>query len=294
MVKSERTSYLTMVSYRLFGKIIPRFTFLRNIYLKSGIYRLYESYIALMFFITTLVFVSVFTASAVLHRIFYDLPLLQYFTVVFILSSISALLVPILFITYPLYRSGQKKKEIDSNLVYTTGYMGVLSAGDISVERIFERISQVEQHPAIKDLAKRFMFNVKVFGFDVVSSLEDITRRSPSQVFSRLLAGITNTVKTSGDLKSLLAYETKRLLHTKREELKKTLNSLMTFGEIYISAMVMGPIVFIIMLTILSIMGNTSFGLSTIEQLNLLVFFGLPTLSLIFIVILNGMLPEEE
>ena len=172
--------------------------------------------------------------------------------------------------------------------------MGVLSAGGISIERMFERVTQVEQHPPIKDLARRLMTNIKMFGLDVTSSLGDITLRSPSETFSKLLIGITNTVKTSGDIKGLLTFETRRLLHAKREQLKKILATLIALGEVYITAMVMGPIVFIVILTIASIMGNVAFGLSPIEQLNLLVFFGIPMLSTIFILILNSILPEEE
>jgi hypothetical protein len=48
------------------------------------------------------------------------------------------------------------------------------------------------------------------------------------------------------------------------------------------------------MITILSIMGNVAFGLTPVEQLNLLVFFGLPIISTVFIVILNGVIPEED
>jgi len=249
---------------------------------------------ALMLFASLVVFVSAFAIGALLHYFLFNLTLFQYFIAVLTFSFIISLTVPIIFILYPLYRRGQRRKEIDANLVYTTGYMGVLSAGGISIERMFERVTQVEQHPPIKDLAKRLIANVKIFGLDVTSSLEDTTLRSPSEAFSKLLIGITNTVKTSGDLKSLLTFETKRLLHAKREQLKKTLGTLMTLGEIYITAMVMGPILLIVMLTILSIMGNVAFGLSPADQLNILVFFGLPTISTIFIVILNGVLPEEE
>ncbi len=297
MVKTERTSYLTAISYRLFGAhvqvITSRFTVFKQVYQKSGISRFYESYITLMLFVSLVVFVSTFAIGALLHHLF-NLTLVQYIIAVLTFSCVISLTVPIMFILYPLYRRGQKRKEIDANLVYTTGYMGVLSAGGISIERMFERVTQVEQRPAIKNLAKRLITNIKIFGLDVTSSLRDVTLNSPSETFSKLLIGITNTVKTSGDLKNLLTFETNRLLHTKREQLKKTLGTLIALGEIYIAAMVMGPIVFIVMLTILSIMGNVTFGLSPAEQLNLLVFFGLPIISTVFIIILNGVIPEEE
>ncbi len=296
MIRSEIESYLTTVSYRFFGKMASRFALkaFEQIYQKCGIVRLYESYMALMWFATWMTFLTAIAAGALLHHFLFDLTLLQYIIAVPTFSYIIALMVPIAFILYPLHRKAQRGKEIDANLVYTTGYMGVLSAGGIPIERIFDRVAEVEQHPAIKDLAKRLITNIKMFGSDVTSSLEDIRLKSPSEAFSRLLIGIANAVKTSGDLKSLLKFETDNLLHAKREQLKKTLGTLTVLGEIYITAMVMGPIVFIVMLTILSIIGNVAFGLSPPEQLNLLVFFGLPAISAIFVVVLNGVLPEEE
>lgn len=292
--KPERKSYLTAVSYRLFGGLASRFILLKQVYEGSGICRLYESYVALMLFASSVTFVSAFVIGAFLHYSLFKLALVQFLVADLMLSIIASLVVSILFVVYPLYRRDQRKKEVDSNLVYTTGYMEVLSAGGISVEKIFDRVIQVERHPAISDLAKRLITNIRVFGLDVVSSLGDVMRHSPSEIFCKLLVGITNTLKTSGDLKSLLTFETERLLHTKREQLKKTLNTMLALGEVYIAGVVMGPITFIVMITILSIMGNVAFGLSTVAQLNLIVFFGIPTISLIFIVVLNSFLPEEE
>lgn len=285
MAKPERKSYHKVDQ--------PRFKAFKQIYQKSGIYKLYESYMGLMFYASSVVFVSGFIIGALLHHFLFNLRFFQWLLAVLTFSCIISLTVPIIFILYPLYLRGTRKKEIEANLVYTIGYMGVLSAGGISIERIFERVTQVEKSPTIKDLTKMFVTNIKMFGLDVSSSLEDITLRSPSEALSKLLIGITNTVETSGDLKSLLTFETQRLLHSKREQQKKTLAALTALGEIYITAMVMGPIVFIVMLTILSILGNVTFGLSPMDQLNLLVFFGLPTISTVFILIFNGILPKE-
>jgi len=296
MEKSEKPSFLTTASYMLFSRVASRFTFpaLKEDYQKSGISRLYESYLALMFFTSLITWISGFIIGALIHQLFFQLEFFRYLIAVLSFTSIITLVIPALFIVYPLYRKGQSKKQIDANLVYTTGYMGVLSAGGISTERMFERVIQVEQCPVIRELAKQLVTNIKMFGLDISSSLEGVALVSPSETFSMLLIGITNTVKTSGDLKGLFSFETKRLLHTKREQLKKTLNTLLSLGEIYIATMVMGPIVFIVMITILSIMGNATFGLTPVEQLNLLVFLGLPAISTIFIILLNGILPEEE
>ena len=291
---SQKESFLTVVSYRLFGKAASRFTFLRQVYEQSGISRLYESYVALMLFSSVVTFVTATVIGALVHSLLFSLAVTQFVAAVLVTSTVASIIVLAIFVVYPLYHGKQNRAEIDSNLVYTAGYMGVLSAGGISIERIFDRVVQVERHPAIRDLAKRLVTDVKVFGLDVVSSLNDVIKHSPSEVFSKLLVGIINTLKTSGDLKGILAFETERLLSTKREQLKKTLNTLLGLGEVYIAGVVMGPVTFIIMITVLSVIGNVAFGISPIMQLNLLVFLGIPMICLVFIVILNSALPPEE
>lgn len=294
MTEPERKSYLTGLSYRLFGGVASRVVLLKQVYEQSGLSRLYESYVALMLFASSVTFVLVFVVGVLFHYFALKLGMLQVFEAVIPLSMVASLVVSMVFFAYPLYRRDQRKKEIDVNLVYTAGYMGVLAAGGISAERIFERVIQVERRVSIRDLARRFIANIRVFGLDVVSSLDDVTRHSPSETFSKLLVGMTNTLKTSGDMKSLLTFETERLLHAKREQLKKILNTLLGLGEVYIAGVVMGPITFIVMITILSIMGNVAFGISPVMQLNLIVFLGIPMISLAFIVVLNSFLPEEE
>jgi flagellar protein FlaJ len=291
---AEKEPFLTALSYKLFGRAASRFVFLKQVYERSGISRLYESYIALMLFSSVVTFAAAFVIGALLHYFLFRMAIMQSVVAVLVLSIIASITVIIMFVAYPIYHGKQRRAEIDLNLIYTTGYMGVLSAGGISVERIFDRVIQVERRPAIRELAKRLITDMRVFGVDVTSSLNDVIKHSPSEVFSKLLVGITNTLKTSGDLKSLLTFETERLLSMKREQLKKTLNTLLGLGEIYIAGVVMGPVTFIIMITILSVMGNVAFGISPIMQLNLLVFMGIPMICLIFIVILNSALPQEE
>jgi flagellar protein FlaJ len=268
--------------------------FLKPIYEQSGLSMWYESYVALMLFSAMITFIAVLVIGVPLHYILFRLAVTQLVPAVLMLAVVAAILVLVIFVVYPINRTKQRKAEIESSLVYTTGYMGVLAAGGISIEQIFDRVNQVEHRTAIKELAKRLTTNVNVFGLDIIAALKDVIKHSPSDVFSKLLVGITNTLKTSGDLKGLLTFETERLMSKKREDMKKTLNTLLGLGEVYIAGVVMGPVTFIIMITILSVMGNVAFGMSPILQLNLIVFLGIPAICMVFIVMLNGVLPAEE
>jgi hypothetical protein len=56
--------------------------------------------------------------------------------------------------------------------------------------------------------------------------------------------------------------------------------------------MVVGPILFILMITILSVFSGA--GSSSVLQLNLIVFFGIPVLAAAFIIILDTQLEGDE
>ena len=293
-MEQDKMSHVTALSVKFFGRFASHLVFFKQAYVQSGLYKSYESYTAIMLFSCLITFVSAFASSVLIHSIVLDMSWVPALFAALVLSGIFAIAVLTIFIAYPSYRRSQRRKDIDTHLVYTAGYMGVLSAGGISLERIFERVAEVERRAPLRDLESRLIADVKIFGLDVGSALQDVILHSPSEVFSKFLAGINNALKTSANLKSLLKFESKELLQAKREQLKGTLDSLTAFGEIYITGVVIAPIVFIIMVTVLSIMGNVTFGISPVVQLNLLVFFGIPMLGGICVLFLNSILPEED
>lgn len=281
-------------SYKIFGNSIPKMPKLRKEYIKSGIKINFESYMSVAFSNTVTAAILSFIVAFFIMYLF-KVPLIKNLQGALILSVISALLALVCSIAYPLTKVNSNAKEIDANLIYTVGYMSVLAAGGISIERVFERIVEVEEHKAIRDLALKFITNIKMLGYDVVSSLKDIEARSASSIFSKLMVSINSISKTSGDMKNLLAFETKNLLALKREQLKKRLSSMVALSELYVTAMVMAPITFIIMVTLLSVLGgSTTMSLSPVSQLNLIVFFGIPVICVVFILILDSALPKED
>lgn len=293
MQKKQVIDLIIDTSYKLFGFLVPNLPSLKKDYMKSRIKLTFESYIAITIFTCFISSFATFTVAYLVQSIFGI-----FFSRNILGASVLAIIAGILSIAtlmiYPITRMNKNKKEIDTNLIYTVGYMSILSTGGNSIERIFERVLEIEPNKAIKDLANQFTINIKVFGSDITSSLNDVQIRSPSEAFSKLLVSINSISKTSGDLKGLLAFETNNLLSLKREQLKKKLSVMVALAELYITAMVMAPVTFIIMITLLSVLGNSSMGISPITQLNLIVFFGIPTICVIFIVILDGVLTKED
>lgn len=197
------------------------------------------------------------------------------------------------FIFYPYYRQHENKSRLEDGLIYFLSYMAVLSSSGMSIERILERITEVEDNPPLILLAKKFLMNIRLFGMDVRSALKDISDMSPSKVLSKQIESMRTALATSGDLKSLLIYEVERQVQVKREKLKAKINTLVYVGELYVALMVITPTIFIIILAVLSVLG-TSVGGGAVLQMNLLVFIGIPIMGAIFMILLDQTLGREE
>jgi flagellar protein FlaJ len=273
-------------------RTLDAFREFREIYDESGISIVFSDYTKRMTLTVSIVFVLTAISTAFIHRLIFQLSLFRLVIAAFTLSIVTANIAAFLHMVYPLYRRNQMQKKMENSLIYTLSYMDILSAGGGSIEGVMERVSEVEENPQIMQLAKKFIMDIRLLGFDVSSALQDVKSRTPSNVLKRLLESINHNIKTSGDLRSLFSYEIGRLFQSKREGLKNLMRSLTYLGEMYVALMVVGPILFILMITILSIFSGG--GSSSALQLNLIVFFGMPIIAAAFVVILDTVLEGDE
>lgn len=263
----------------------------RKIYMESGLAMSFNSYMRQMAIIVTAVFFSTTLLTYVVHLII--LRSSKALSASLILSLSASILAAFALLYRPLHRRNQNRAKIDNGLVYSLSYMTVLSAGGISIERVLARLTEVEADSPLHLIMKKFLMDVELFGFDVTSALANVARRSPTDNLRKLFMSINNTIMTSGDLKGLLTYEVERQIQLKKEGLKKLTGNLTYMGEVYVTAMVVAPILFILMITILSVIGS-SLGASSVLQLNLIVFFGIPLMASGIIIVLDTMLGGDE
>ena len=266
---------------------------LREIYEESGMNAIFNDYIKKVNIITIATFVSVSIISIVAHTILLEASEARIIIASLALSTSVAIITQIIGHIKPSYQRNQIKNYLENNLIYSLSYMSCLSSSGMSIEKIFRRVSEIEDNPPLRTLINKFLVNVNLLGMDVNSALNQMADHSPSKSFAKQITSIRTTIMTSGDLKNLLHYEVKGQLQKKREKLKASVNTLVYIGEIYVTMMVVTPVLFILMITILSIMGG-GFGGSSVLQLNLIIFFGLPVMAAAFIILLDQVLVIDE
>ena len=266
----------------------------QEVYQMSGINTYLDDYIAKAIKLTLISSVVFAIVPIPITLVALRLNIFQVILISLATALIGASMVGTIQISYPYYKRGEAKGRLEDGLIYFLSYMAVLSASGMSIEKMLEGITEVEDNPTLIHLTKKFLIDVRLFGMDVRSALMDIADMSPSRIFGKQIESIRTTITTSGDLKTLLMYEVSRQMQSKREKLKARLNSLVYIGELYVAMMVITPILFILVIAILSVLGGNSLGGSSVMQLNLIVFVGVPIMGAVFTVILNQTLGREE
>ncbi len=205
----------------------------------------------------------------------------------FALSIAATAIIGFLILWYPLYTKDLAVSDIDHNLLNSVTFMLLLSKGGLSVERIIERVAETEPSKHIGSLLNKFLVNIKVFGLNPQESLQDISERSPSERFTQFIDGVVTATQTSGDLDKMFEYESELLIQKKEEENLALLNNIGFLSEIYVTVLVIAPLLMIILLTTFSFTSAEMSGGAGVNSLNLVVFGGIPIISAVLMILVD-------
>jgi flagellar protein FlaJ len=259
----------------------------KDIYQKSGIRISFEEYIRRA---KLILFVGFIISYFLITSVHYILMIegLKVIPSTIALSVSSTFILGLLLLWYPVYEKDLAVTDIEHNLLNSVTFMLLLSKGGLSIERIIERVAETEPSKYIRTLLNKFIINIKVFGLNPQESLNDIGARSPSDQFTKFIDGVVTATQTSGELDKLFAYESEVLIQRKEEENLALLNNLGFISEIYVTVLVIAPLLMIILLTTFSFAsGDSSSGASGINSLNLVVFGGIPIISAVLMILVD-------
>jgi len=279
-------------AYNLLSSRLPSFNEFKEGYGQSGIPLIFEAYISTGFLLSILLTIPTFAISFIVEiKVFPHSQIILSVLGSAILSATVFGIALVLWLSYPLIRRRSYKSRLENQLAYSFGILGVLAAAGMNLERLFERIASSESNPVLADLAKRFLRDIKVFGLDTETALTEVAQHSPSEQFSKMLDSISVAHKTTGSIHDLVMFESARLLQEKRDKLRKTIGSLAVMAELYITIVVVGPIIFIVMMAIFGLLPAGGLP-DPISIINLIVFIGIPVLSVMFILLLDSVVSK--
>jgi flagellar protein FlaJ len=203
--------------------------------------------------------------------------------------SIGAL-VFIIFFFYPNYLSGKIKTRIDKNLVYIVNYMSILSGAGVITEEIFTSLAESGSTYGVKGSAKSVVRDIEVLGKDILSAMDDESKRTPSKDYSRILQGFIGTTRSGGDVRIYLEETARQQMEVRRRRLSNLVSQLNLAAEAYVAIGIAFPVILTSLLTLMGIFGGQIIaGLGPIQLMYLMNYVFVPLASIGVILLVDGM-----
>jgi flagellar protein FlaJ len=285
-------------AYQLVGgratQFLPLFKDLDVNLKKSGIKINFKAYISTVIVASLLLSTSVLILVPVLLFFVFRLSLVLSLLFGVGVSLFAGALTVIGFYVYPTYRADSLKRDLEDEMPFTTGYMSILAGAGVPPDFIWRSLAQIDASLAISNVARNVIRDVELFGFDVISALETTSKRTPSERFKEMLEGFISVVYSGGNLVRYLRNRTQEYMKEKSIALKRFSDTLGVLAEFYVTLMVAGSLIFVVMLAVMSMLGGGGFGpLDSRLLLQLLTYIGLPVGSAVFLVILDVVSPKR-
>lgn len=274
------------------GRILPLFRDLDQNLLRSGLKINFKAYVSLTVFATILTTFAISILIPVFLIFAFHIPLLLAILFGFGGSLFTSAFSIIGFYFYPIYCADKHKRELEDELPFTTGYMAILTSAGVSPEKIFYSLSNMSVPLAVSFEAKNVVRDVNLFGLDIISALEKTSNQTPSKKFSEMLEGLISTIHSGGNLSAYLREKSKQYMKLKRISLKKFSDTLSMLSEFYVAVLLTGPLLLVIMLSVMAMLGGGSGLLRPDLLLSLLTYLGIPLGAIVFLIILDATSPK--
>lgn len=288
---------LETIAYRLIGekaeRCVPLFRDLDENLQKSGLKLNFKAYINLTIFCTILVSLVTVTVLPCLLFSAFGIPILPAFLFGLGGALFAVAFTIITFYGYPIYRADTIKRHLEDELPFTTGYMAILTSAGVSPESVFKSLSNLSVPLAVSSEAKDIVRDVNLFGSDIISALSESSKHMPSERFREMLEGLISTIHSGGNLAAYLRDKSTQYMKLKRISLKKYSDTLSMLSEFYVAILLTGPLMLVIMLTVMAMLGGGNLGLLNPDLLlNLLTYIGIPLGAIVFLIILDATSPK--
>lgn len=276
------------------------FTDLKSDLSKANIDVLFASYVSMMLFSTLIALFGGIIISVIL--LFFKVGILFPFLTPYegeILARIvktSWLLIAIpigTFLAFYYYPSSEKdsiSKSIDQELPFAVIHMSAISGSGIEPSEIFKIIGRSAEYPALRKEIRKVLNQINLYGYDLVTSLNNVAKNTPSNKLSELLSGLATTITSGGNLSEFFEKRSETLLINYRLEREKFTKIAETFMDIYISLVIAAPMILMLLLVMIQI-SNISLGFTT-AQLSFMIIGAIAILNIFFMAFLHMKQPK--
>ena len=196
------------------------------------------------------------------------------------------------FFYWPKVVIDGRRKDIKNEIPFVIMHMASIAGSGAPLTTTFDTLLKSGEYKALSGEIKRIMNYVNLFGYNMSTALRSVAETTPSKEFKDLLNGMRSTIETGGDLRLYLQNKADDTFTNYKNDRKKYVETLATYSDIYTAVLIAAPLLFIIVLVLISLVGSKLGGLDIefIEKLG--IYFIVPAFNVAFIIFLNIVQPD--
>ncbi len=198
-----------------------------------------------------------------------------------VLSIVLAVIVPFivyqLIISQPASVAKKRGKDIDNKISPAMNFISALASANVTPDIIFKELARRKEYGEITNEAEWITRDTELLGKDILTSLKDASKRSPSLKWTEFLQGVVTTSTSGGALKPYFILKSEEYEKELRLQMKKTMETLSLFAETFVTVGVAFPLFLIIIIAIMALI-NQSMAPVSVMVLYVIVFLMLPVL----------------
>jgi flagellar protein FlaJ len=286
---------ISKYAFRLFGDIAKSiesyFPDLKEELKRADLKFSSQEYIAnalfasLLTFIVTLPFLAFFISLASASFLF------AYLTSI----TIAIALPPVVFLIYLNYPKSiirERERKIDAYLPFSALYFSSVLSSGLPLHKAIRTFTEFSSQESVATEMRKIVDDIEFFGLDIVSALERAINRTPSRKFREFLYGILATLRSGGNVYMFVKERTTDFFIDYRRKLSEFSHSMIIYTEVYLVAVVLGTIFFIILTSVVSALGGASQNILGSQLFMVFVF--LPMVSILFLFLVKKIQPFWE
>lgn len=288
-------SFYTRTAFTLFGRFSDSLTIffpdLKENLKKAGMKTSNKEYISTGIFTSFLFFLMEIPSLSFIFGIFFQGVVLSLTTSITV-SSLLTVIIFYLFTKYPNTIIADRSKKIDALLPFASLFLSTVAGTRLPLNQVFKIFAQNSRYGDITQQIKMMTNDMDVFGLDVHTALQRAVDRTPSKRMKEMLYGLLSTSISGGDVSIYLREKAQTQMDDYRRAITQFSKKITLFIEIYLTAIVLGAIFFIVLTSIFS--GISGAGGNIILLQSIVIFVFLPFLSAIFILLVKISSPIGE
>ena len=195
----------------------------------------------------------------------------------------------VVFLFYPRFVAGNRKRNIDATLPYAINYVTAMSSAGIPPAEIFRQLGSSTMYGESAIEARFIALEIDLFGKDLIDALHIVSSTTPSFRMKEFLQGAMGCISSGSNLTEYFRTKAEQYSLENRQNQKMFLDTLGLIAESYVTAMVAGPLFLIILQSIMSILSRQAQPIF----LFIIIYLIIPIGSIGFVILISTMTPES-